>query len=68
MKVWEGDSWKSADKGAPAEPLTRPEIQSQLNTEFALGVISRAAWRRQTDALSGCDFQGKPYATGKETP
>lgn len=65
-KVWEGDSWKHADKGIPAaERLTRPELQAELNANFALGVIGRDEWRAKTDHLSSCDFRGNAYASGK---
>jgi hypothetical protein len=55
-KTYEGEEWKHAKEEPPVVVmLTRSELQSRVDSDYATGRITLEKWRQKTDKLSEPD-------------
>jgi hypothetical protein len=66
MSELPGDEWKRTPTPIVTTDYDRPRKQRNLDTDYALGRITKRQWSAGTDALSMVDSDGAPFFDVRE--
>ena len=51
------NEWTKEDWNQKSGPMTRPQLQTDVNLAYTLGKITKEQWGKITDALSAPNWQ-----------